>query len=236
MKGKGLGWVLLLGALAVPAVLFFKWWTQMKAAQTVEARQTVPSGAPFGAAPSSAAPEQQAAAAAAPEQAQPAGAPEAAASQEHEAAAEPAPAASPAPAPAVPEPQSPEPESPGEPAPAAQASKQIDYMPKTTRDPTLSVADLRELAKQRMAMEMSRRQVEEAAKPQPAAKRPPPPPLCDTIELQGIIGTGGTIKAIVNDQIVGEGDVVDGALVERLTTRTVVFKRGRKTCMKRVTK
>ncbi|MBI5595350.1 MAG: hypothetical protein HY928_04590 [Elusimicrobia bacterium] len=109
-------------------------------------------------------------------------------------------------------------------------------MPKTTRDPTLSVADLRELAKQRMAVEMSRRQVEEAAKPQPQAKRPPPPPLCDTIDLQGIIGTGGSIAAIVNDQIVREGDVVEGALVERLTTRTVVFRKGRKTCMKRVTK
>ncbi|MBI5596916.1 MAG: hypothetical protein HY928_12555, partial [Elusimicrobia bacterium] len=92
MKGKGLGWILLLGALAVPAVLFFKWWTQMKAAQTVEARQTVPSGAPFGggnAAPSAPAEPAPAASAQAPAQPPPS-----------EAAAEP-PAAAPEPAPAA---------------------------------------------------------------------------------------------------------------------------------------
>ncbi|TBR22315.1 hypothetical protein EPO15_08310, partial [bacterium] len=47
MKGKSLGWLLLVGALAVPAVLFYKWWTQMKATQGAEARQSVPAAAPF---------------------------------------------------------------------------------------------------------------------------------------------------------------------------------------------
>ncbi|TPW21556.1 MAG: hypothetical protein FD126_562, partial [Elusimicrobia bacterium] len=58
MKGKSLGWILLVGALAVPAVLFYKWWTQMKATQGVEARQAVPAAAPFagGATPASAEP------------------------------------------------------------------------------------------------------------------------------------------------------------------------------------
>ena len=234
MKGKGLGWILLIGALAVPAVLFFKWWTQMKAAQTVEARQSVPSSTPFGGSSAPSAPEPAPAAAQAE---QPQDPPSGGAESPAPEAAAPAGSASPGAAAPVQaeETQSPAPE-PAQAAPTGLAGKQIEYMPKTTRDPTLSVADLRELAKQRMAVEMSRRQVEEAAKPQPVAKRPPPPPLCDTIDLQGIIGTGGSIKAIVNDQIVGEGDVVDGALVERLTTRTVVFKRGRKTCMKRVTK
>ena len=66
---------------------------------------------------------------------------------------------------------------------------------------------------------------------------PPPKPLCDNFNLQGIIGTGGDVAAIVNDNIVREGDRVGGgAVIERLTTRTVVFRKGKKTCIKRVSK
>ena len=232
MKGKGLGWVLLLGALAVPAVLFFKWWTQMKASQAVEARQAVPAAAPFGGTPAPAS-EPAAAAPAAPAETAPAVAgaadkpqpePQAQASAPRpEAAAEPPAAA------AQPPPEAPQP--PNQPA-------MLAYMPKTTRDPMLSVADLRALAQERYRKEMSQREVERAAA-EPAEKAPsapPPRPLCETLELQGIIGTSGDISAIVNDKIVREGDSVGGAVVERLTTRTIVFKKGKKTCMKRVSK
>lgn len=111
-------------------------------------------------------------------------------------------------------------------------------MPKTTRDPMLSVADLRALAQEKYRKEMSQREVEKAAT-EPVVKAPvgpPARPLCDTLDLQGIVGTPGDISAIVNDRIVREGDKIDGAIVERLTTRTIVFKKAKKTCMKRVSK
>lgn len=229
MKGKSLGWLLLVGALAVPAVLFYKWWTQMKATQGVEAKQAMPSAAPFagGAAPASAS----------------------------EPPAEPAPQAEPAPsavaqaapdmppAPAAPDaalPAEAEPAPSEEPSPAANPGAmvaKIEYMPKTSRDPMLSVADQRELLKERMAAQISQQEVQKAVEEVPAAPPPPPAkPFCDYFDLQGIIGAGGDVAAIVNDRIVREGDRIAGAVVERLTTRTVVFRKGKKTCMKRVSK
>lgn len=240
MKGKSLGWLLLVGALAVPAVLFYKWWTQMKATQGVEARQAVPAAAPFsGAAPSGAPdggptapvpqPGEGSASAAAPEA--PSAAP-----VEAPLPLAPAPAVAPAePAPAPSEPAEPEEPPQGE-TPQNPMLAKIEYMPKTSRDPMLSVADQRELLKRRMAAEISRQEVQKAAEEPEAPPPPPPKPLCDNFELQGIIGTGGTIAAIVNDRIVREGDAISGAVVDRLTTRTVVFRKGKKTCMKRVSK
>ncbi|MBI3297468.1 MAG: hypothetical protein HYZ75_04855 [Elusimicrobia bacterium] len=237
MKGKGLGWVILLGALAVPAVLFFKWWTQMKAAQGVEARQTPPAGAPFGvpAASPQAAPIASEAALPRDDAPSPAPVPETPPAQ---AAPEPALPAEPAPAPVAAAPTLLA-QAPVETPPIEEPSKPqaIEYMPKTSRDPMLSVSDLRELAKIKYQKEMSQRQVEEAAKPPEEPAAPPPRALCETLELQGIIGTGGDVAAIVNDKIVREGDSLGGGVVvERLTTRTIVFKKGRKTCNKRVSK
>lgn len=246
MKGKSLGWLLLVGALAVPAVLFYKWWTQMKATQGVEAKQAVPAAAPFSAGGTSApepAPEPAPAPAEnPPPQASPAPAPqpEPAPQAVVQAAPEPAPTAAPAPSP---EPAAGEPEQaaePQEPPPAANPSgmvAKIEYMPKTSRDPMLSVADQRQLLKERLAAQISQQEVQKAVEEVPVAPPPPPAkPFCDNFDLQGIIGAGGDVAAIVNDRIVREGDPIAGAVVERLTTRTVVFRKGKKTCMKRVSK
>lgn len=252
MKGKSLGWLLLVGALAVPAVLFYKWWTQMKATQGVEAKQALPSSAPFagGATPAPAAEPPAAPAGDAPApppsaepvpgaEPSPAPQPEPAPQAVAQAAPDLPPAPAPDAAPPAADPSAPPPAA-EEPAPAANPGgmvAKIEYMPQTTRDPMLSVADMRELLKQKMAAQISQQEVQKAAEEVPAAPPPPPArPLCDGFDLQGIIGAGGDVAAIVNDRIVREGDHIAGAVVERLTTRTVVFRKGKKTCMKRVSK
>lgn len=255
MKGKSLGWIILLGALAVPAVLFFKWWSQMKATQTAEARQGVPAAAPFpgGGQPASA-PSQPPPAAPAPAAGEPAASAPAQAPAELPSGTATAQAAEPAPSAPSPAPQAQSMVPPvtvapgGVPAPPASPEGDgsspaprpgvptIEYAPKTQRDPTLSVADQRELLKRKMAAQIAQQEVQKAAE-EPAAPPPPPPkPLCDHFELQGIVGTGGDLAAIINDRVVHEGDTIGGAVIERLTTRTVVFKKGKKTCMKRVSK
>lgn len=239
MKGKSLGWLILVGALAVPAVLFFKWWTQMKATQGAESRQAVPASAPFAGGsqapaqePAPAASEPAAAAPAAPAEPVPAKAPETASAPAPAVAPEPVAQAAPASGPAAPE----EPAPAEEPPSGGTMVAKIEYMPKSSRDPMLSVSDQRELLKQKMAAQISQQELQKAAEEPVQAPAPPPKPLCDSFNLQGIIGTGGDVAAIVNDNIVREGDRVAGAVIERLTTRTVVFRKGKKTCMKRVSK
>ncbi len=258
MKGKSLGWILLIGALAVPAVLFFKWWSQMKASQAAESRQAPAASAPFGGEAAAAplpAPKKDAAPAAAPvkeaaapppalpsnaklpvDEGPPATAPKPIQAVSKAPASDAPPTASGAPLtpPAGDQP----PARPGE----GQLAQRLEYMPKTNRDPMLSVFDLREIMKkreqERLAQEQLQRAAEELKNPKPVEepKGPPPKPLCDNFELQGIVATPDGISALINDRVISEGQTISGAVVERITTRTVVFKKGRKTCMKRVSK
>lgn len=49
MRVKTIGWLLLLGALGVPAVLFYNWWSQMQSSTKYEVKQKQPSeGNAFG--------------------------------------------------------------------------------------------------------------------------------------------------------------------------------------------
>ena len=249
MKAKSLlGWLILLGALAVPAVLFYQWWTQMQKTTTFEAKQKVPEGGAFEGVRSG---QEGAGAPGAPEAS---GAPDGAASSAPavpaagapgEAAAAPvAAAATAAGAPPVGAPGAgavaPAPASPAPSGPARSDGKaRIEYSPKTTRDPTLSLADLRELAKQKYLKEMNRRDMIEAAKPK-ELKRPSGPTgdeLCAKIDLQGLIGTPDGSAAIINDEVRHVGDRVGGLEVKHITTRTVVFAQGKRTvCVKRVSR
>ncbi|OGR58049.1 MAG: hypothetical protein A2X36_16105 [Elusimicrobia bacterium GWA2_69_24] len=249
MKAKSLlGWLILLGALAVPAVLFYQWWTQMQKTTTFEAKQKVPEGGAFEGVRSGqegagapGAPE----ASGAPDGAAPSAPAVPAAGAPGEAAAAPvAAAATAAGAPPVGAPGAgavaPAPASPAPSGPARSDGKaRIEYSPKTTRDPTLSLADLRELAKQKYLKEMNRRDMIEAAKPK-ELKRPSGPTgdeLCAKIDLQGLIGTPDGSAAIINDEVRHVGDRVGGLEVKHITTRTVVFAQGKRTvCVKRVSR
>jgi len=249
VKAKSLlGWLILLGALAVPAVLFYQWWTQMQKTTTFEAKQKVPEGGAFEGVRSGqegagapGAPE----ASGAPDGAAPSAPAVPAAGAPGEAAAAPvAAAATAAGAPPVGAPGAgavaPAPASPAPSGPARSDGKaRIEYSPKTTRDPTLSLADLRELAKQKYLKEMNRRDMIEAAKPK-ELKRPSGPTgdeLCAKIDLQGLIGTPDGSAAIINDEVRHVGDRVGGLEVKHITTRTVVFAQGKRTvCVKRVSR
>ena len=255
MKAKSLlGWLILLGALAVPAVLFYQWWTQMQKTTTFEAKQKVPEGGAFEGVRSGQEGAGAPGAPGAPGTPEASGAPDGAASSAPavpaagapgEAAAAPvAAAATAAGAPPVGAPGAgavaPAPASPAPSGSARSDGKaRIEYSPKTTRDPTLSLADLRELAKQKYLKEMNRRDMIEAAKPK-ELKRPSGPTgdeLCAKIDLQGLIGTPDGSAAIINDEVRHVGDRVGGLEVKHITTRTVVFAQGKRTvCVKRVSR
>ncbi|HBL17884.1 MAG TPA: hypothetical protein DD417_14325 [Elusimicrobia bacterium] len=255
MKAKSLlGWLILLGALAVPAVLFYQWWTQMQKTTTFEAKQKVPEGGAFEGVRSGQEGAGAPGAPGAPGTPEASGAPDGAASSAPavpaagapgEAAVAPvAAAATAAGAPPVGAPGAgavaPAPASPAPSGPARSDGKaRIEYSPKTTRDPTLSLADLRELAKQKYLKEMNRRDMIEAAKPK-ELKRPSGPTgdeLCAKIDLQGLIGTPDGSAAIINDEVRHVGDRVGGLEVKHITTRTVVFAQGKRTvCVKRVSR
>ncbi|MFH1723143.1 MAG: hypothetical protein ABII00_00835 [Elusimicrobiota bacterium] len=267
MKTRSLlGWVILLGALAVPAVFFWSWWTKMQTETTFEVKQRVPEGSAFGDVrtmpaegvpgseepgqgappadggeedaaddamePGDEAPEpEEDAAGATPDAgaaAPPSGTPEA--GQGAEAPGEP-------PATAVPVPAD---DAGGRDASMDESRERIEYSPKTTRDPTLSLADLRELAKMRLAKMKARAEVQKALQPKPKKEKKVivrQRSICERIELQGIVATPNGIAALVNDNVMKEGDEILGAVIKRITTRTVVFGQGRRTlCVKRVQK
>ena len=257
------GWLVLIGALAIPAVLFWKWWIAMQTTTTFEVKQKPPvEKAAFGEVKSAQVnpietaaltPEAKAAAAAeagngsldeAPDmtaQAQP--------TQEIEEESERGEeegdgSAMPPGTTGEEEPVQAPPTVPGA-VGTGGGSSSVRYSPKSSRDPMVSIFDLRELAKRRLAKELARRQVKRALeKPEPKKvvirkpkpkPRPKPKPFCDTIELQGIIATPNGIAAIIDDEVRNEGDILKGAVIARITTRTVIFKKRRRTvCVKRV--
>lgn len=90
------------------------------------------------------------------------------------------------------------------------------------RDPTLSPADIAWL---------NRPPEDCGVTPEPPP--PPPPPREPRLELQGLIqDTEGGTRAIINDELVREGDSVRGARVVRIT-RDCVSLRWRKRLLRR---
>jgi hypothetical protein len=248
------GWLVLLGALAIPAVLFWKWWIAMQTTTTFEVKQKPPEAqTAFGEVKSAqenpietAATDPQAVQA----QAQAAGTAEDSLDQAPDlTASAAAPEAGEAPPVDAPGERSgadapPEQAAAPEAVPPGAEDGRLRYAPKSSRDPMVSIFDLRELAKRRLAKEMARREVKKALQPPkpPPKKRvrrappkPKPKPFCETLELQGIIATPNGIAAIIDDEVRNEGDIYKGAVIARITTRTVIFKKRRRTvCVKRV--
>jgi hypothetical protein len=212
----GLGWVILVIALAVPGVLFFNWWSHLKAdrekAVAAKARGRVPDGGVFqsspnvklvnpmtpAVAPANAAPPAAVAVASAP--AVGAGAPGV------QNAAAVVPGAAPLTPPGTV--QTPAPGTPPIQAPAFSSSTAAALPLK--RDPTLSPFDQvrileEEEAKRRAAEDLANAKNVKVRGPKP---KPPVDPKT-LVNLQGIISNTDTgFKAIVNDEVLSAGEFI----------------------------
>lgn len=201
MRGRGAaGWAILVLALAVPGLLFYNWWSRMdrekKRQLNISVRKHT-EAAPFAGSENKNRLVNPVAAQAAVSTAA--------------AAQTPAEAAAPAPSPAQPE-AAPAPAGPV----AASATAALPDFP--ARDPMLSPYDMvrlkrQELEKMMRASELSVKKIV-----------PEEPPAENNIDLQGIVSAGGVNKAIVNGEVVGEGDTVEGAVILKISDRSVVFR------------
>lgn len=223
----GLGWVILVIALAVPGVLFFNWWSHLKAdrekAVAAKARGRVPEGGVFQSSPNAKlvnpmAPAASTAAVAAPAAAHadavPVAAPVAAPSAPAVASAATidAPAASSAPA-------------EGGQA-AAFAVSTATFVP-LKRDPTLSPFDLVRILEEE---EARRKAAEDLANASKVKRRGPGKPKVvdptSLINLQGIVSNPDSgFKAIVNDEVLGVGEFIGNTKVKivKITDLGVTF-------------
>ena len=231
---SSVGWLILAFALAVPGVLFYQWYTHLdlekKKALSMKVRlsetglfQSSPkkdrlvNPLPPPAQPQPAA-VQPAAASTAAAAGLPAAAPVAGAVPPLTAA--PAPTA----APAL-EPQAPA-------APAADAAVAPSTGSQITaflawRDPTLSPYDQVRIEQIELERQIRLQDLQEAKEQQARPVRKPQVQIERLIDLQGIVSAGGVNKAIVNNEVVGEGDTIKtsaGAVrVVRITTQGVGF-------------
>jgi hypothetical protein len=228
----GLGWVILVVALAVPGVLFYNWWSHLKVERektvAAKARGRVPDGGVFQSSPNaklvnpmapvvSTAPVQPIVVqpvlvqpVRAATTASPAGEAQAGAGLAVVAAAAAAPSI-----PAVP--------------PALSFSSMTASAQPLKRDPTLSPFDQvrlveEEEAKRKAADDLAAMQ---AAKNGRGRKGPKPPKDPRTlVDLQGIISnTDSGFKAIVNNEVMGVGEFVAGTRIKivKITDLGVTF-------------
>lgn len=223
----GLGWVILVIALAVPGVLFYNWWSHLKAdrekAVAAKARGRVPEGGVFQSSPNAKlvnpmAPAASTAAvpapAAAPANAAPAAAPVAVPSAPAVASAATidAPAASSAPAEGG--------------QTAAFAASTTTFVP-LKRDPTLSPFDLVRILEEEEARRKAAEDLENAKRVRvrgPKKQRAVDPTT--QINLQGIVSNPDSgFKAIVNDEVLGVGEFVGktGIKIVKITDLGVTF-------------
>lgn len=95
------------------------------------------------------------------------------------------------------------------------------------RDPTLSPYDLIRVEQLAFEKQLKAMEVLNAGKEAKEQNRQPKkvePPIEDSIDLQGIVSTpDGGEKAIVNGEVVGEGEFVGAAKVLRITGSSVIF-------------
>lgn len=195
MRSRGAaGWAVLVLALCVPGVLFYNWWSRMDKEKKRQLNVSVRKH-------TEAAPFAD--------------------SENKNKLVNPvaAQAAAPAPAPAPPLlPSLAQPEAAPAPAAPVAASTATALPDFPARDPMLSPYDVVRLKRQELEKIMrtsdlpSRRIV------------PVEPPVENNIDLQGIVSAGGVNKAIVNGEVVGEGDTVEGAVILKISGRSVVFR------------
>lgn len=205
----GLGWVILAAALAIPGVLFYSWWSHLKAERVktvvARARGRIPVGGVFQTSPrATKLINPMTPATVAP----PAPVPFI--------AVIPPVASASAPVVAAPIPLSNRPSTPAVSTPAA---------PSLARDPMISPFDTLRLKEEEDEKRLARqRLLEERVGKRPRGSRGKPRPET-LIELQGIISNaGGGAKAIVNNEVVGTGESVGKFRVVRITPADVTFE------------
>jgi len=219
----GLGWVILVIALAVPGVLFFNWWSHLKAdrekAVAAKARGRVPEGGVFTSSPNAKLvnPMTPATApAATPVAATPVSAAPLATPAPAQASTQVLPDAAPAGAAEAPA------------APAAPAASTTTAAAPLKRDPTLSPFDQVRLLEEEEARAKAARDLAEASRPRSGGKRGPAPVRDPSalINLQGIVSNPDSgFKAIVNDEVLGVGDLVGNTKIKivKITDLGVTF-------------
>lgn len=200
----GLGWVILVVALAVPGVLFYNWWSRLKVerekAVAVKARGRVPDGGVFQISPSSSklvnpmtliAPAVSTVAA---KTAAPAAGFEAAVWIVSTEA-------------------------------VSTAAVSITVVPNLKRDPMLSPFDLVRLKEEENVVRLAQERLEAEHKStsRRAGRRAPAPETL--IDLQGIISNSeGESQAIINNEVFGVGESVGKFRVLRITAAGVTFE------------
>jgi len=230
MKSRTIGWLILLAALAVPALFFQNFLKKMQTSATPYEVKRKPEGGAFGNVRSQPG-------GGLPNPIQSSSSPATAASG--------TPPATTSPGGFQPAPNEPQPAPPQDPAPAspdaaapeapltAQASdgrERIEYAPQSERDPTLSVIDEQKLALEREAQrrtdEDMRSRVSESKKKKVVRVKTSE----EQIQVQGIVGT----QAIVNDEVRQVGDKVLGCTIARVTSKGVFIRCGGKSIYKTV--
>lgn len=221
----GLGWVILVIALAVPGVLFYNWWSGLKAdrekAVAAKARGRVPEGGVFQSSPNAKLVNPMAPAVSTAAAAEPAGTAvpaDASAATIASPAAVPAAAAEP---PAV------------EAAPAAATGPEASFSVSSSaviplkRDPTLSPFDMVRLLEEE---EARRKAAEDLANASKVKVRGPRKPVvvdpASLINLQGIVSNPESgFKAIVNDEVLGVGEFIGNTKIKiiKITDLGVTF-------------
>lgn len=224
----GLGWVILVIALAVPGVLFFNWWSHLKAdrekAVAAKARGRVPEGGVFQSSPNAklvnpmtpaastaavAAPGAAVADAAAAVPASPAVASAATMDASASAALSTAPAA------------------PAEGGQAASFTVSTTTFVPLKRDPTLSPFDLVRILEEEEARRKAAEDLENAKRVRvrgPRKQKVQDP--ASQINLQGIVSNPDSgFKVIVNDEVLGVGEFIGktGIKIVKITDLGVTF-------------
>lgn len=194
-----LGWLILVAGLAVPAVLFWRWREQMKT-------QAYPEASAQGAQP------------------------QGAFSGMSSASALPNPVAGGASSTATVSAAPTEVSTAAVSAPVAAASATAQgqeqgpvFAPKSDRDPMLSPVDRKKLLDEMLArdnpVQTRSEQPRRPARPRPESR----------LKLYGIVATPNGITALINDRVLKAGDKIDGIVVERITTKMVVFRHKNRT-------
>ena len=205
----GLGWAILVFALAVPGVMFFNWWSHLKAdrekAVAAKARGRVPDGGVFQSSPNSKLvnPMTPAVSTAAP-----------AAVTQAPAPAETVSVSSPAVGAAAAPPAA---------STLAVSSTAVTGLP-LKRDPTLSPFDQVRILEEEEIKRAAAEALANLKKPRgpKAIKTVDPKTLVD---LQGIISNPESgFKAIVNNEVVSVGETVGKVRIVRITDGGVVFE------------
>ncbi len=195
----GLGWVILVVALAVPGVLFYNWWSHLKAEReksvAAKARGRVPDGGVFQSSPSAKLVNPMTPAVSTDTASAPPAAPVAAVSAAQVA--------------------------------APTASSMTATAPPLKRDPTLSPFDQVRILEEEEAKRRAAEDLANASKRTHRDRRVKAVDPKTLVNLQGVVSNAeGGFKAIVNDDVLGAGEFIGTTKIKiiKITDLGVTFE------------